>query len=92
MSRAEQAAKTYRGTWEEIALHREEIPADAILELTVVEPAEPAEAVTMAESLADLLEEAQHIEREAPIQYEDPYETAVLAQIREKFRRQGFEG
>lgn len=35
-----QPTKTYRGTWEEIASHRHEIPAGAVLEVKVYEPPE----------------------------------------------------
>ncbi len=86
MHSPEQASKTYRGTWDEIASHRGEIPPNAILELTVVDQLAPVEDITLAESLADLLEEAQHIEKDVPVQYEDPYKAEVQARIREKFR------
>lgn len=85
-----QPSRIFRGTAEEVFSHRDEIPSDAILELRVFEK-EPEQEITLAESLAALLEEASQVERAKPIYSDDPGKQQVAEAVREKFRRQGFE-
>jgi len=85
-----QPSRIFRGTAEEVFSHRDEIPSGAILELRVFEE-EREQEMTLAESLADLLEEASQVQRAKPICPDDPVKQQVAATVREKFRRQGFE-
>lgn len=88
--RSPQPSKVFRGSFEEVFSHKDEIPSGAILELKVFE-AEPEEEMTLAESLADLLEEASRVQRAKSIYPDDPVKQQVADVVREKFRRQGFE-
>ncbi len=56
-----QPIRIFRGTTEEVFSHRDEIPSGAILELRVCEE-EPEQEITLAESLAALLEEAGQVQ------------------------------
>ena len=85
-----QPSRVFRGTADEVFSHKDEIPHGAILELRVFEE-EPEQEITLAESLAALLEEAGHVEKTKPIYSEDPLKQQVAEAVREKFRRQGFE-
>jgi hypothetical protein len=85
-----QPSKIYRGSVDEVFSHKDEIPFGAILELKVFVE-EPEEQITLAESLADLLEEASQVQRAKPICPDDPIKQQVAETVREKFRRQGFE-
>jgi hypothetical protein len=82
--------RIFRGTVEEVFSHRDEIPSGAMLELKVFEEA-PVQEITLAESLASLLEEASQVQRAKPVCSDDPLKQQVAEAVREKFRRQGFE-
>ncbi len=85
-----QPSRIFRGTAEEVFSHKDEIPSGAILELRVFEE-EPEQEITLAESLAALLEEASQVQRDEPVWMEDPIKQQVAESVRGKFRRQGFE-
>jgi len=85
-----QPIKTFRGTLAEVLSHQDEIPPDSVLEVRVYPSSAQPEGPSLADSLADLLEEASHIEKGEPIRYSNPRKQAVSKAVRQKFAQQGF--
>ena len=82
--------QTFRGTLAEVLAHQDEISPDSILEVRVFSPSIREDQPTLADSLAELIEEAQHIQRGEPIEYQSPRKQVVVNAIKEKFGKQAF--
>lgn len=88
-------AQIFQGTWEELSLYAERFRG--IKNLLLIVPAEEASIQrngvreqSLAEALADLLEEGKQVVPETPAALSNPDEQAVSDIIAEKYRKMGF--
>jgi|GEM_PF-3544658 hypothetical protein len=80
--------KTFRGTLAEVLSHKDEIPPNSIIDVIVYQSLDSEKEPTLAESLAELIAEAEVIQPGEPIKYADPVKQAFTDSVVQKFQQQ----
>jgi hypothetical protein len=83
-------APLLQGTWSEVLRHQDEIPATQRVKVVPVEAIEETSEETLADSLKDLLEEADHLLPGEPILSKGSHKNTFAEGLREKFGKMGF--